>query len=260
MPTEVHGEYAVIKNLLYTGPVVFATGLCESQLEKFSPRIGFAWNVGGDGKTAIRGGFDYLYDLIAPQSGSNLLQSQLPRRLSPTRLQANNQASNIPFTLPLTFPATTGALAYRPTDWHIKQPAMLIYNLTVERQLPFDTAVTVAYAGSRGLHFMQEQEGDPLIPAGVPDSAGACVLRPAGQAANLSSMIDGQATACWASTVGGVNPNPRRNPNFGSTDLFTAAAQAWYNALQFGVTKRISRDCSSKVRTLGLRTLTTTRT
>src|SRR5882724_5556069 len=33
-------------------------------LRNFSPRLGFAWDVKGDGKTAVRGGFGLLYDIL----------------------------------------------------------------------------------------------------------------------------------------------------------------------------------------------------
>jgi hypothetical protein len=33
-------------------------------LKNFSPRVGFAWDIMGDGKTALRGGFAVLYDSI----------------------------------------------------------------------------------------------------------------------------------------------------------------------------------------------------
>ena len=111
---------------------------------------------------------------------------------------------------------------------------MLQYNLTVERQLPYDMALTVAYAGSHGLHLMQEREADPLIPQGVPGAGGLCVARP-GVSHELTSMIDGQATACW------LTGDPRQNPAFGSTDFFVAEGVSHYNALQVGLNKRFTK-------------------
>ncbi len=240
-PNEMDGHYAVIKNLATdTGPVFSTKTYLNNSLKNFSPRLGFAWDVMGNGKTAVRGGFDYLYDLVDLQTGANLLQTQIATPPFSQRLQGNNinLAASVGNGggLPFQFPASTGSLAYRPTDWNLKQPAMLVYNLAVERQLPFNMSLSVAYAGSQGRHLMAEREGDPLIPQGVPGTAGGCVARPAGQAVNLTSMVDnGSATACW---VGG---DPRVNSHFGSTDYFIAANNSSYNALQVGLIKQLSK-------------------
>ena len=81
VPVEAHGRYSVIKDVLHdTAPVISPSVYQNPSLHNFSPRIGFAWDVRGNGKTAVRGGFALLYDLIGPQTGSNLLQSQMPPR------------------------------------------------------------------------------------------------------------------------------------------------------------------------------------
>ena len=89
------------------------------------------------------------------------------------RLQGNNVVLT---SLPLTFPSNTSALAYRPTDWNLKQPAMLVYNLAVERQLPFDTSLTVAYAGSQGRHPMGGKGGQSSYSTRCPFRTG-CLHR-----------------------------------------------------------------------------------
>jgi hypothetical protein len=251
-PNEMNGHYSVIKNLATdTGPVFSTKTFLNPSLHNFSPRVGFAWDVKGDGKTAVRGGFDLLYDLLDTQTGANLLQTQIATPPFSNRLQAVGVA----FTLPLTFPANPSSLAYRPTQWNINQPSLLAYNLAIERQLPFSMALTVAYAGSGGRHFMQEREGNPTIPQGVPGTvsgAPACVLRPAGQAVNTASEIDGPgATACFLATDAGPTPigspvipgvtGSRTNGNFGSTDYFVSGGSANYNALQVGLVKRLTQ-------------------
>src|ERR1019366_2671497 len=112
------------------------------------------------------------------------------------------------------------------------------YNLAIERQLPFDIALTIAYAGSRGIDLAKLTEGNPSIPNGVPGlvaGSPGCVYTPG--TLNLTSQIDGSATSCFASS-----PKPlRRNLSWGSLDLFTTGADSWHNALQFGLTKRLTK-------------------
>lgn len=243
-PYEAHDQWSVIKELATdTGYTVTPYVYENPSYKNFSPRIGFAWDIRGDGKTAIRGGFAQLYDvggitafLLQTQNSTPPFSNRLQNVPPPTGSLAIGAAYALPFSFP---GGTSGALgnilAPRPTDWHMKQTRMLMYNLTVERQIPWNAAVTLGYAGSRGYNLPNTQEGNPVTPQGVPGPNGTCVPRLAGQSVNTSSMIDGQATACW------LQGNPRINSHFGSMDLFTDRANSWYNSLQFSVIKRLSQ-------------------
>ena len=255
-PYEAHHEWSVIKDLANDQTYTVTPFVdINPSLRNFSPRIGFAWDVFGNGKMAVRGGIAPLFDiggitafLLQTQNStppySNRLQILNPTVPSPTN------PNPPPFTLPLVFPTSgpgaAGSLAPRPTDWNLKQTRIVLYNLTVERQLPLSIALTVAYAGSKGYNLANTQEGNPTIPQGVPGPGGTCVPRPTGQAVNTSSMIDGAATACWIGpyalkdSSGKLITDPRTNSNFGTMDLFTNRAHSWYNALQVGLVKRLS--------------------
>jgi hypothetical protein len=78
--------------------------------------------------------------------------------------------------------------------------------------LPGDMALTLGYVGSRGLNLTQAIEGNPTIP---------------------QILADGQPF--WP-----VGNNPRVNPNWAAVDFRTAGGESWYNALQVGLTKRLS--------------------
>jgi hypothetical protein len=76
-PTEVYGRQANFN--LATGALVLASGggdsLVQSNNHNFAPRVGFAYDVGGTGKTVVRGGFGMFYFLdrggIDNQLGQN---------------------------------------------------------------------------------------------------------------------------------------------------------------------------------------------
>jgi hypothetical protein len=181
-------------------------------LHNFSPRFGFAWDVFGDTKTAVRGNFAELYDIAGFTAALNVAASGTPPYSSTTTVVAP-PAFTVPFVLQnASSPGAPGS-SLRTQDYNMHQPHLLTYNLSFERQLPARTALTVAYAGSRGLNLAETVEGNPAI-------------------ANILS--DGQIF--FPATL------TRTNPNFGTMEFKTAGGNSWYNSLQVGVTKQLSHN------------------
>jgi hypothetical protein len=222
-------------------------------VKNFGPRFGFAWDVMGDGKTSVRGAYDLLYDIgdyesitlqttagqppISERGSVNLPSNGYVVVGGVLTLPPGSQplVLTLPFG-PATFPPGAVNSAPRPMDYYFKQPYLHLYNLTVDRQLPWSSVVTISYVGSRGIHLPDDVDGNPEVPSGVPGAGGACVARPAGQAANYASVVSGSATACF------MSGDPRLNTAWGSwTDTYTTRGDSWYNSLQVGFTKRMTQ-------------------
>ena len=205
---ETKGHGANIHDLQHDATATVGLPFLNPSLKNFGPRFGFAWDPTGDAKTSIRGGFVELFDVADWGNGLQTSASAQP----PFSSQGSVINPSGTLVIPLVFPPSAGPGITREMDYHMKQPHMLQYNLTMERQLPFDMALTVGYAGSRGMNIGQYKEGNPTVPIMLPDGR-----------------------QFWP-----VNP-PRTNPNWATIVLVADAGNSWYDALQVNLQKRLTK-------------------
>lgn len=178
-----------------------------------SPRFGFAWDVFGNGRTAVRGGFAVLYDVAVGIGGAIITTTGLPPFASTSAVSASTRGGSLvdKLRLPLFFPPESAGKTIRPLQWNAQNPHLLQYSLTMERQLPYDMGLTLSYSGTRGLNLLYRYEGNPTTP---------------------QILADGRKF--WTGT------ETRRNPAWDSMEFKDTSGSSWYNGLQVTLAKRLT--------------------
>ncbi len=154
--------------LLVSGDPGIPKKIINSDYSIFNPRIGFAYDPFGNGKTSIRAGFGIFQDQM---QGNTINPNYSPFNVNATVAfpvstetpyagQYNPFPVNRPNPPNLIFPLPELA---NPFTLGIRPPAIQQWNFTVEHQLRWSMLLRVAYEGMESYHLPGSVEGNAAI-------------------------------------------------------------------------------------------------
>src|ERR1700761_8665956 len=208
-------NYGFTNGVINTNPTIGGSALSDNRATFMpEPRIGVAYDLFGNGKTALRANFgvhralldtlDYRLDQTAPFN---------------TTLSFSNTTVDKLSTLASGTVKGSGQISPSNVQTNISTPTVLAWTFKIEQQVAPATSLTVGYVGSHGYHqILSEDQNTP-----------ATVTCPApGRPASLAAGV-----IFFSSTT-------KTNPNVGHTTSWVSQGVSNYNALEVDVRRQLA--------------------
>ncbi len=215
--------------LLFPGDAGVPDTITPTFKADWAPRVGFAWDTRGNGRTVLRSAYGIFYDELLNGVGMpfRATSSALPNTVVRTLTGAINYVSPLatvanPFTPgQFALPASTFTL-----DRHLLPPYTQDWNLTIDQSLG-GQVLSVGYIGAKGTRLPRLVEANPAIyqPGATLANSGrrrlysGCTLTTGTCKLGTAGLVEGNANSNFNSAQ--VSLTRRGTPDLNYTLAYT---------------------------------------
>jgi carboxypeptidase family protein len=168
-----------------------------------APRVGAAWDIRGNGRTALLAGWGVFYDELETNFQEEMANDPPDFNVI--------SVPNPPFPLAFSRGASGGLPAAVGMDPNLKVPTRYQHNVSLQQQIGSNMAINVGYVGDRIVHLTHSVDMNWAVPQILPAGSPGCSLDP-----------------CYFFAPG----SPARNPAVAATNILISDGKSWYQGAQ----------------------------
>ncbi len=212
MMTDPYNKLGPVNNfrdpLVDSEPTIVSDTPIEVARNNIMPRLGLAWDLLGDQKTAVRAGFGMFFQQLNEANLNFVFRLSQP----PTKTVLIGGPPTAEAFPVIPYPDPFRPVIVFPLESNAQNPYTMQWHWTIEREVFSDTVASVAYVGNRGVHLAAPTE------------------------------INFKARTVLEDGTAFFPPGPpiRVNPNFTAINLRDFGSDSHYHGLQIRFRKRYS--------------------
>lgn len=170
------------RGLVFPGDAGITPSTYQTDKNNFGPRVGFAWDIRGNGKLALRAGYGLYYDTVISETTLQFLTAE-PFAIQPFSVctTIDNPYTNPDFgdicspSIAQPFPftpaqpgdafdfAALGTMSMTINDPDFKTPYSHQYNMNIQWEFMKNYMLEVGYVGTMGINLLTRREINPSI-------------------------------------------------------------------------------------------------